>query len=70
MRDEDKRQLFNAISIVGNISFSMVAAVVVGIFLGRQFDNWLGIGPWGTVGGIVLGMISGLWATFRRVMNK
>lgn len=70
MREEEKRQLFNAISIVGNISFNMVATLVVGIFLGRQLDNWLGSGPWGTVGGIVLGMISGLWATFRRAMHK
>lgn len=67
MKKQDKQQLLDAFSLVGTIGISMVACVAVGLFGGRAIDNWLDTSPWATVAGIALGMISGLWATYKRV---
>jgi ATP synthase protein I len=67
VKRQDKRQMLDAFSLVGTIGISMVAAVAVGLFGGRALDNWLNTSPWFTIAGIVLGMISGLWATYKRV---
>jgi len=52
------------------MGLSIVAAVAVGLFLGRLCDEWLAIYPWGAVSGIVLGMVAGIWATYKKVMEK
>lgn len=67
MKKQDKGQLFEAMSLVGAIGINMVACVAVGLFVGRWLDNWLNIFPWATVAGIVIGLISGFWATYKRV---
>lgn len=69
MKNEDKRPLFAAIGMVSTIGLNMVATVAVGLFLGRAVDNWLQSSPWATVAGIVLGMIAGLWATYKKIMQ-
>ena len=70
MENKDREQLFAAISMVGNMGLSIVAAVAVGLFLGRLCDEWLAIYPWGAVSGIVLGMAAGIWAIYKRAMEK
>ena len=70
MRKDDKQQMFSALSMVGTIGLNMVATVAVGLFGGRAVDNWLGTSPWATVTGIVLGMVAGLWATYKRIIGK
>ncbi len=67
MKPDDKRQVFAAFSLVGTIGLNMVATVAVGLFLGRWLDGWLDTSPWCTVAGIVFGMVTGLWATYKRV---
>lgn len=70
MENKDRDQLYAAMGMVGNMGLSMVAAVAVGLFLGRLCDEWLAIYPWGAVSGIVLGMITGMWAIYKRAMEK
>ena len=69
MKPDDKRQLFAAMGLVGSIGISMVATVAIGLFAGRWLDGLLDSSPWATVAGIVLGMIAGFWATYKRVME-
>lgn len=69
MQREDKRQILQALGMVTTISLNMVATVVVGLVLGRLADSWLGTAPWCTVSGIVLGMLTGLWATYKRILH-
>jgi len=69
VKREDKRQLLAAFSLVGSMGLSMVATVVVGVISGRLIDNWLSISPWGTVVGIIMGMISGIWVTYKRIIE-
>ena len=69
VKKSDKQQVLDAFSLVGSIGLNMVATVVVGLFGGRQLDHWLGTTPWATVLGIVMGMVTGLWATYKRVTD-
>lgn len=67
MKQEDKRQLLEALGTVGNVGIGMVAAAAVGLFGGRYIDEWLDSSPWATVIGTLLGLISGLWSAYKRV---
>jgi ATP synthase protein I len=68
-KKDDRRQLYEAFSLAGSIGLSMVATILVGLFGGRLMDNWLGTGPWFTLVGILLGMVSGFWATYKQVTD-
>lgn len=70
MENKDREQLYAAISMVGSMGLSMVAAIAVGLFLGRMCDNWLASYPWGAIGGIVLGMLAGIWSIYKRAMEN
>lgn len=70
VRKEDKKQLFATLGTVGNIGFTMVSTVAVGLFLGRMADKWMDSSPWFSVAGIVLGMISGMWAMYKKAAGK
>lgn len=70
MQDKNKWAVLSALSLAGNIGFILAGNVVVALFLGRLLDNWLGTAPWISVAGIILGMISGLWITYKRVAEK
>ncbi len=67
VKQEDKRQLLEALGTVGNVGIGMVAAAAVGLFGGRYIDEWLDSSPWATVIGTLLGLISGLWSAYKRV---
>ncbi|HWR38018.1 MAG TPA: AtpZ/AtpI family protein [Patescibacteria group bacterium] len=69
MKDDDKRQMVNALGLVGGIGLNLVATVAVGLFLGRALDTWLDSSPWGAAAGIIAGMLSGLWATYKRLIR-
>jgi len=69
MGNKDREQLYAAMCMVGNMGLSMVAAVAVGLFLGKFCDQWLDSYPWGAVGGIVLGMLAGIWTVYKRIME-
>lgn len=66
---KDNKELLNGISTGATIGFYMISAVVVGILLGRMVDGYLDSGPWATVIGIVLGMITGMWSIYKKVVG-
>lgn len=63
------KELLNGINTAVTIGFYMMSSVVVGILLGRWVDGYFGSGPWVTISGIVLGMITGMWAIYKKVME-
>lgn len=69
MKKNDQHQLSGAFSLVGTIGLGMAATLLVGLFSGRAIDKWLNTFPWGTIIGIILGMLAGLWSTYKRVME-
>lgn len=69
MDKKDKQPGFSALGIATALGFTLVANIAVGLFLGRLLDSWLGWTPWASVLGIVLGMVSGLWAMYKKAVK-
>lgn len=67
MKPEDKRQMIKALGAVGNIGFTMASSTIVGLFLGRWIDKSLGIFPWASIIGIVLGLVTGFWSIYKQI---
>lgn len=70
VKEDDKRQLLAAFGMVGNIGLTMAAAAAVGLFGGQFIDDKLDSSPWFTIIGILLGLISGMWSAYKRVVEK
>ncbi len=64
------KHLLHALSLVSTLGLTVVSSIAVGIFLGSLVDTWLDSSPWGAVGGIILGVLSGLYGVFKLVMNQ
>ena len=60
---DDKRQLFRSLGLLSSVGISMVAATVIGLFIGIYLDEWFGSKPWMTI--IWLGI--GIAAGFRNI---
>lgn len=48
----------------------LVAPILLGAFVGVFLDRRFGYTPWLTVGGSILGVISGMYAFLRRVLPR
>ncbi|MCX7780484.1 MAG: AtpZ/AtpI family protein [Negativicutes bacterium] len=65
-----KKQVLNALSLVGTIGISLVVNVGVGLFAGRLVDGWLNMSPWGTLAGTLLGVMAGFWSIYKRISGN
>lgn len=63
------KELFEGIHTATTISFYMVSPVVVGILLGRFVDSYFGVQPLATIAGIIVGMVTGIWGLYIKVMG-
>lgn len=63
------KEFFSGISTALAISWYLISSVIAGIFLGRLADDYFGSRPWATIAGIVLGMIAGVWAIYKKVVE-
>lgn len=57
--DEKDRKLFRTLGVLSTVGISMVAATVIGLYLGLKLDEWLGTSPWFTAIFVILGIIAG-----------
>jgi len=57
--NEKDRKLLRVIGFLSTVGISMVAATVIGLFIGYQLDRWLGTSPWFTGTFLLLGIIAG-----------
>ncbi len=48
----------------------MIAGPIVGYFLGRGVEKWLGGEPWGAVIGMLLGVVAAFREVFRLLQRK
>jgi len=69
MMQKDKNTLLNGLSTAATIGFYLVSSVAAGVLLGKLADEYLGTQPWGTVTGIILGMIAGMWSMYKKVVG-
>lgn len=43
---KQRKEILRALSMFSQIGITMVVCIVMGVFLGRFLDNWLGTTPW------------------------
>jgi F0F1-type ATP synthase assembly protein I len=71
---EESRSALRSAGLLMFIPTLLVAAPLVGFFLGRLAERWLRIAPpWGTFMGLVLGFAAAgreIWAIIRRVQAE
>lgn len=60
-------QVGNAMATASAIAFTQISTLIVGVGLGRWADQSWELTPWGTVAGIVLGMLAGLWSMYKKI---
>lgn len=70
MKGDEKHQIVSALGTAAFMGLNMVANIGAGLLLGRFIDSELGWYPWATVVGIVLGMLSGLWGVYKRIVSE
>lgn len=58
MKEKD-RKLLRLVGFLSTVGIAMVAATVIGLFIGRALDNWLDTSPWLTALFLLLGIIAG-----------
>jgi len=51
-------------------SYTLIGALVVLGGLGYAIDAWRGTSPWFLVGGLVLGIVVGMWELARTVFHR
>ncbi len=51
-------------------SYSMIGAIIVCGGLGYGIDVWLGTSPWGIVGGLLFGIVVGMWEIAKIAFRK
>ena len=44
--EEEKKRLLKALGMISTMGISVAVAIVIGVFIGRQLDKWLGTAPW------------------------
>ena len=56
---KNKNQMYRGLMFASSLGIAMVAAILIGLFIGYQLDKWLETSPWFTLIFLVLGIISG-----------
>lgn len=56
---DDKNQLYRSLMFASSLGIAMVAAILIGLYIGYQLDKWLETSPWFTLVFLLLGIISG-----------
>jgi F0F1-type ATP synthase assembly protein I len=51
-------------------SYTLIGALLVLGGIGYALDAWWGTSPWFLVGGLLLGMVVGMWELARTVFHK
>lgn len=68
--EEKDRQLIRTLAVLSTVGISMVAATVLGLFIGYQVDRWLDTSPWFTALFLLIGIIAGFRNLFYYVRKS
>ena len=44
--DEEKKSLLRTLGLVSSMGISVALAIIIGVVIGKQLDNWFGTHPW------------------------
>jgi F0F1-type ATP synthase assembly protein I len=51
-----------ALSVAGLIGLDLAACTLIGAWMGRKADHWLGTEPLGLIIGLLVGLLAGLFS--------
>lgn len=57
--EEKDRKLLRLVGVLSTVGIAMVAATVIGLYIGRKLDEWLGTSPWLTAVFLLIGIAAG-----------
>jgi ATP synthase protein I len=57
--EEKDRKLIRMLGVLSTVGITMVAATVIGLFIGLQLDKFFGTSPWLTALFLLFGLIAG-----------
>jgi ATP synthase protein I len=58
MKEKD-RNLIRSLGVLSTVGITLVAATVIGLYIGLKLDKWLGTSPWLTALFLALGLFAG-----------
>ncbi|HZW97780.1 MAG TPA: AtpZ/AtpI family protein [Bacillota bacterium] len=65
-----QNQVIRSIGYITQIGITIAATIMLGVFLGRILDNWLGTSPWLLLFFSLLGMAAAIKALFEMSNTK
>ena len=71
--NRNKENSYTVLSVVteaSNLGFTLAICLGIGVFAGRYIDNWLGTSPWALVICSLLGMATGFWSLYKRMIRN
>jgi ATP synthase protein I len=66
---KNKNNVFAAFALAATMGLNLAICIIVGLAAGIYLDGLLETQPWLTVAGIILGVISGLWSVYKKIIN-
>ncbi len=69
MKEKD-RNLIRSLGVLSTVGITLVAATVIGLYIGLKLDEWLGTSPWLTVFFLALGLFAGFKNLFTYVKKS
>ncbi len=57
--EEKDRRLLRVVGVLSTVGIAMVAATVIGLYIGRWLDSYFGTSPWLTAVFLLLGIAAG-----------
>jgi ATP synthase protein I len=63
--DEKDRKLLRMVGVLSTVGITMVAATVIGLFIGLKLDKVFGTSPWLTAFFLLFGLIAGFRNLFQ-----
>lgn len=70
MNGEDPGEVWKRAGPYLSLGTMFAAAIVGGLLAGYWLDKWLGTSPWLTLGGLLLGLVTGFYNFFAVVLRK
>ena len=50
--------------------YTLIGAIILLGGIGYALDRWLGMSPWFLIGGLMLGIVVGMWSLARTVFHR
>jgi ATP synthase protein I len=69
MKEKD-RHLIRSLGVLSTVGITLVAATVIGLYIGLKLDEWLGTSPWLTILFLALGLFAGFRNLFTYVKRS